>query len=191
MPFLGVDPWRWQYFEKVAVPRELGIPIDEASAWELYPERRWIHNKLEIARRQGLPHGPHGVMPRRFPVFSKPIFNMRGMGTGGRAIRSTREYLLSLQPGHMWMQLLTGQHVSTDVALARGRPVWWRHCTGVPTSGGMFDYWVVHAAARPALERYIARWIRANLQGFSGIVNFETIGGRTHETHLRMAHPLP
>ncbi len=122
MPFLGVDPWRWQYFEKVAVPRELGIPIDEASAWELYPERRWIHNKIEIAASQGLPHGPHGVMPRRFPVFSKPIFNMRGMGTGGRAIRSAREYLLSLQPGHMWMRLPTGPHVSTDVALARRPP---------------------------------------------------------------------
>jgi len=191
LPFLGVDPWRWQYFAKVACPRDLGIPIDEASAWELYPERRWIHNKLMIASSQGLPHGPHGVMPRRFPVFSKPIFNMRGMGTGGRVIRTEREYWLSIQPGHMWMRLLTGAHVSTDVALARGRPVWWRHCTGVPLGGGMFDHWIVHAARRPALERYIARWARTNLDGFSGIVNVETIGGRIIESHLRMADQWP
>jgi hypothetical protein len=191
MPFLGVDPWRWQYFEKIDVPRKLGIPIDEASAWALYPELRWVHNKLAIAASQDLPHGPHGVMPRRFPVFSKPIFNMRGMGTGGRVIRSQREYALSFQPGHMWMRLLTGPHVSTDVALARGKPSWWRHCTGVPLGGGTFDYWSVHAATRPALERYLARWIRANLDGFSGIVNFETIGGRIIECHLRMADQWP
>ena len=191
MPFLGVDPWRWQYFEQVDVPRGLGIPIDEASAWELYPGLRWIHNKLTIAASQDLPHGPHGVMPRRFPVFSKPIFNMRGMGTGGRVIRSPNEYWLSIQPGHMWMRLLTGVHVSTDVALARGTPVWWRHSTGVPMGGGMFDYWIVHAARRPALERYIARWIGRNLNTFSGIVNFETIGGRIIESHLRMADQWP
>lgn len=191
MPFLGVDPWRWQYFRDIACPRELGIPIDEASAWELYPELRWIHNKLTIAATQGLAHGPHGVMPREFPVFSKPIFNMRGMGTGGRVITSPREYALSLQPGHMWMRLLTGAHVSTDVALAKGRPVWWRHATGVPMGGGMFDYWIVHAARRPALERYIADWIGRNLNTFSGIVNFETIGGRIIEGHLRMADQWP
>jgi len=191
VPFLGVDPWRRQYFDNVAVPRTLGIPIDESSAWDLYPERRWIHNKLAIAASQNIPHGPHGVMPRRYPVFSKPIFNMRGMGTGGRAIRSERDYLRNLQPGHMWMRLLAGAHVSTDVALARGRPAWWRHCTGVPRGGGTFDYWAVHAARRPALERYLARWIAANLVGFSGIVNFETIGGRIIECHLRMADQWP
>ena len=190
MPFLGVDPWRWQYFTPVRT-NGVAIPIDEASAWELYPELRWIHNKLTIADTQDLPHGPHGVMPRRFPVFSKPIFNMRGMGTGGRVIRSPREYWLSIQPGHMWMRLLTGAHVSTDVALARGRPVWWRHATGVPLGGGMFDHWIVHAARRPALERYIARWIAGNLDRFSGIVNFETIGGRIIESHLRMADQWP
>ncbi len=191
MPFLGVDPWRWQYFETVAVPRTLGIPIDEASAWELYPDLRWIHTKLAIAASQDLPHGPHGVMPKRFPVFSKPIFNMRGMGTGGRVIRSEREYRLSFQPGHMWMRLLEGAHVSTDVALARGRPAWWRHSTGVPLGGGTFDHWTVHAARRPGLERYLARGIKANLGEFSGIVNFETIGGRIIECHLRMADQWP
>jgi hypothetical protein len=191
LPFLGVDPWRWQYFENVPCPRGLGIPIDEASAWELYPERRWIHNKIAIAATQGLAHGPHGVEPRRYPVFSKPIFNMRGMGTGGRVIRTPREYWLSIQPGHMWMQLMTGPHFSTDVALARGKPKWFRHSTGIPSGGGMFDHWIAHAARRPALERYIARWIAGNLDGFSGIVNFETIGGRIIESHLRMADQWP
>lgn len=191
MPFLGVDPWRWQYFRHVKCPPDLYIPIDEASAWTLYPELRWIHNKLEIAGSQGLPNGPHGVLPKRYPIFSKPIFNMRGMGTGGRVVRSMREYLHNLEPGHMWMRLLRGAHVSTDVALAKGRPVWWRHVTGKPDGGGTFDHWTIHAARRPRLERYLAVWIRRKLKHFSGIVNFETIGGRIIEVHLRMADQWP
>ncbi|MBI3451641.1 MAG: hypothetical protein HY057_02185 [Rhodospirillales bacterium] len=188
MPFLGVDSWRWQYFENQPVPRGLTIPVDEATAWALYPERRWIHNKLNICATQGIAHGPHGTSPPRFPVFSKPIMNMRGMGTGGRVIRSARDYAASIEPGHMWMELLTGNHVSTDAVVVDGAPRWWRHATGKPGRGrGTFDCWIVHARRRPRLEAYIGRWLRKNLKGFTGVVNLETIGGRIIECHLRMA----
>lgn len=187
MPFLGVDSWRWQYFENQPLPDDLVIPIDDATAWRLYPRHRWVYDKLAICETQGLPHGPHGTEPKRYPVFSKPIYNMRGMGTGGRVVRSAAEYELSLEPGHMWMPLLTGPHVSTDVALARGTPRWWRHSTGKALGRGVFDHWTVHTARRPALECYIEDWIRRCLDGFTGIVNFETIGGRIIECHLRMS----
>ncbi|HLI10756.1 MAG TPA: hypothetical protein VKY65_04075 [Alphaproteobacteria bacterium] len=187
MPFLGVDPWRWQYFEGQAVPDGIVIPIDDATAWELYPAHRWVYNKLLICETQGLPHGPHGTMPRHYPVFSKPIYNMRGMGTGGGVIATEADYLAALQPGHLWMPLFTGRHVSTDVALVAGRPRWWRHTTGEPRPGGTFDYWTVHADPDPMLEDYLGAWVARHLAGFSGIVNFETIGGRIVECHLRMA----
>jgi hypothetical protein len=35
---------------------------------------------------QGLAHGPHGTIPDQYPVFSKPIYNMNGMGTGSRLV---------------------------------------------------------------------------------------------------------
>lgn len=187
MPFVGVDSWRWQYFEKQPVPEGLVIPIDEAAAWELYPSFRWVHNKLQICETQGLPHGPHGTEPRQYPIFSKPIYNMRGMGTGGQVIRTETEYLAALQPGHMWMPLFTGRHVSTDVALVDGVPMWWRHTTGKPAERGTFDYWHVHAEPDPGLEGYLGDWSRRHLKGFTGVVNFETIGGGILECHLRMA----
>jgi len=187
VPFLGVDSWRWQYFEHVACPPDVVVPIDDATAWMLYPRHRWVYNKLLICETQNLPHGPHGTEPDRFPVFSKPIYNMRGMGTGGRIVRSAGEYEAALTPGHLWMPLFTGRHVSTDVALQDGRPRWWRHTTGKPGPHGTFDYWTVHAARDAALERYIGRWVRRNLKGFDGVANFETIGGRIVECHLRMA----
>ncbi|MBI1245123.1 MAG: hypothetical protein GC202_08965 [Alphaproteobacteria bacterium] len=187
MAYLGVDPWRRQYFAPVPCPRGIDIPVDEASAWRVHPEFRHVHNKLWICQSQGLAHGPHGVTPPSFPVFSKPIYNMRGMGTGSRVLRDAGDYRRHLQPGHMWMPLFTGAHVSTDLALAGGRAKWIRHTTGIPRRGGTFDRWIVHAERMPELERRLARWARRGLQGFTGIANVETIGGRIIECHLRMA----
>jgi hypothetical protein len=187
LPFLGVDSWRWQYFEHQPCPDDLVIPIDDATAWQIFPAHRWVYNKLAICESQAVPHGPHGTEPPSFPVFSKPIFNMKGMGIGSRVIASRDDYEASIEAGHMWMPVFRGAHVSTDVAVARGKPRWWRHTTGKPGPRGTFDFWTVHAGRRPALERRLGAWIVKRLAGFSGIVNFETIGGRIIECHLRMS----
>ncbi len=140
---------------------------------------------------QGIAAAPHGVMPPHFPIFSKPITNLRGMGTGSQIIRSAAQYKTALTPGHFWMELLRGAHVSTDVAVLHGRAVWWRHATGIPRPGGTLDRWIIHAEPRPALEAYCAAWIDANMPGYSGMMNFETIGGRIIEAHLRFADQWP
>jgi hypothetical protein len=185
--FPGVDVWRWQYFEDVPVPRGTVVPVDDPTGWRLYPAFRRLYDKLFICVSQGVPCGPHGVLPRRYPVFSKPVMNLHGMGALGYVVRSSSDMKARFTPGHLWMRLLRGRHISTDVALARGRPVWWRHTAGRPLDGGRFDYWTVMAAPLPALERRMAAWIRRHLAGFTGVVNLETIGGVIIECHLRMA----
>jgi hypothetical protein len=127
------------------------------------------------------------VAPKRFPVFSKPIVNLHGMGAGGYVIRSARELEARFEPGHLWMRLLTGRHLSTDVALVRGVPRWWRHTVGHRLPAGMFDYWEVLPHRLPRLEARWDRWLREHLSGHTGIVNFESIGGAIIECHLRMA----
>ena len=88
MPILECDPWREQYFERVPCPPEVIVPTDDPESWRLFPAHRWVFNKLAICATQGLEHGPHGVPPTRYPVFSKPIYNLKGMGIGSRLIRS-------------------------------------------------------------------------------------------------------
>jgi len=185
--FPGVDLWRWQYFAGVAAPRSVVIPVDDPSAWQLYPRSRHLYDKLFICRSQGIPHGPHGVAPGRFLVFSKPMMNLHGMGAGGFVFRSAAELEAGFTPGHFWMTRFTGRHISTDVALLSGRPRWWRHTEGKRLPGGMFDYWVVLARRLPRLEARAGRWIRENLQVFTGVVNLESIGGAIIECHLRMS----
>jgi hypothetical protein len=126
-------------------------------------------------------------MPPAFPVFSKPIYNLRGMGAGGRIVGSEDEYRSSQTPGHFWMPLLTGAHISSDLALVDGRVAWCRHTTGMPAPAGTFDHWIVHAEPMPALEAYLAEWSARTLRGFTGVVNIETIGGVIIECHLRMS----
>jgi hypothetical protein len=191
MPVREADPWRLQYFARVACPDDVDVPTEDADAWLWYPRQRWVYDKIAVAVSQGLVAAPHGVPPPAFPVFSKPMINLKGMGAGSRVLRSAADYEQHYTAGHMWMTLLSGHHVSTDVAVVAGEPRWWRHVTGAPGAEGTFDHWTVHAAPDAAIEDYCGSWIRAHLGGYTGIVNLETIGGRIIEVHLRMSDQWP
>lgn len=191
MPIIECDPWREQYFERVPCPPEVIVPTDDPESWRLFPAHRWVFNKLAICATQGLEHGPHGVPPTRYPVFSKPIYNLKGMGIGSRLIRSAEEYHRALTPGHLWMPLLEGEHLSTDAAVIDGHTSWWRHAHGISSGEGTFDYWKVFAASRPALEDQLGAWLHRHLRGYTGMVNLETIGGRIIECHLRFSDQWP
>ena len=191
MPIVESDPWRTQYFAAVSCPDNVVIPTDDQLAYQLFPQHRWIYNKLLICETQGLENAPHDIMPRQFPVFSKPIYNMRGMGSGSKIIESFEQFRAAVQPGHMWMPLLTGEHVSTDVAVIDGEPAWWRHTIGKTLEQGTFDHWVILSEARPEIERYCGDWLCRHLKGYTGCVNFETIGAKIIEAHLRFADQWP
>jgi hypothetical protein len=191
MPICEADPWRLQYFAQACCPPDVNIPTEDADAWQWYPRQRWVYDKIAVALSQGLAAGPHGTSPPGFPVFSKPVINLKGMGMGSRVIRSPAEYEQHHAPGHMWMTLLEGRHVSSDVAIVAGAPVWWRHVTGHPGPGGTFDYWIVHAEPEAAIEARCGDWIRRNLAGYTGMLNLETIDGTIIEVHLRFSDQWP
>jgi hypothetical protein len=191
MPICEADPWRLQYFERAACPPDVNIPTEDSDAWLWFPDHRWVYDKIAVARSQGLDAAPHGVPPPEYPVFSKPIVNLKGMGIASRVIVSQEDYEQNLTAGHMWMTLLDGRHVSTDVAVVDGEPRWWRHVTGAPSGEGTFDHWTVHAAPDAAIEDYCGAWIRRHLRGYTGILNTETIGCRMIEVHLRMSDQWP
>jgi hypothetical protein len=191
MPIEEADPWRLQYFKDAPCPPDVRIPTEDADAWLWYPKHRWVYDKLAVALSQDLAAGPHGTKPPRFPVFSKPMMNLRGMGVGSRTIASDDEFSRHLTPGHIWMELLAGEHVSSDAAVVGGKPVWWRHVTGAPGPLGTFDYWTIHAAAKPEIAAYCGDWVFKHLRGYTGMLNIETIGGRIIEVHLRFADQWP
>ncbi len=191
MPFCEADPWRTQYFDGVACPADVRIPTEDPDAYQWYPAYRWVYNKLAVAESQGLTCAPHGVRPPSFPVFSKPIINLHGMGVGSRVLPDLATYEREETAGHFWMPLLEGDHVSTDVVVERGQTRWLRHCLGVPGVGGTFDYWTIEAGRRDSLAGYLDAWVGRHLAGYTGMFNAETIGDRIIEAHLRVADQWP
>jgi hypothetical protein len=192
MPIHEADPWRAQYFEHVACPDEVHIPTDDPLAYALHPQYRWVYNKLLVARSQALPCGTHEVTPLHFPVFSKPVTNLRGMGVRTRVLSDLDEFhALAADDKLFWSAHLTGFHVSSDWAVVGGEPVWVRHSRGIPGPGGTFDHWIIEPGRREPMEHYCRRWIRTFLRGYTGMVNLETIGNRIIEVHLRFADQWP
>ena len=189
MPICEADPWRLQYFTHVRTAAN--IPTEDSDAWQWYPAHRWVYDKLAVALSQGLAAGPHGTAPPGFPIFSKPIVNLRGMSVGSCVFKSQTDYDAHYAPGHFWMTLLQGRHVSSDVAVVEGEPRWWRHVTGKPAGEGTFDYWIVHAEPDAAIETRCGAWIGKHLAGYTGMLNVETIGGTIIEAHLRFADQWP
>jgi hypothetical protein len=189
MPIREVDPWRFQYFDHVKTTAN--IPTEDSDAWQWNPAHRWVYDKLAVALSQNLDAGPHGIEPPRFPVFSKPIVNLKGMGVGSRVLQTAADYERHYAPGHFWMPLLEGRHVSSDVAVVDGEPRWWRHATGKPAGEGTFDYWTVHAEPDADIETRCGAWTQKNLAGYTGMLNLETIDGAIIEAHLRFADQWP
>jgi hypothetical protein len=189
MPICEADPWRLQYFSQVETAAR--IPTEDPDAWQWYPAHRWVYDKLAVALSQGLDAGPHGTQPPRFPVFSKPIVNLKGMGIASRVLSTPADYERHATPGHFWMTLLKGRHVSSDIAVVEGVPRWWRHVTGKPAGEGTFDYWTVHAEPDAEIEAQCGAWVRTHLSGYTGMLNLETIGGTIIEAHLRFADQWP
>jgi hypothetical protein len=90
MPII-YDPPSRRYFESIHCPATCTIPTLDADAYALNPKYRWVYNKLAIAELQHLECGPHGTEPGFFPIFSKPIYNLGGMGADARLIPSQVE----------------------------------------------------------------------------------------------------
>ena len=191
MPVCEADPWRKQYFEDLDCPADVNIPTEDADAYEWNPKYRWVYNKLMIAESQNLECGPHGLIPKSFPVFSKPVYNMRGMGAGSRKFKDETTYYQRQRPGHMWSTFLEGEHISTDVVVVDGESKWWRHTQGSPLKKGTFDYWTIKADSYPEVEKLCSDWIRKNLNGYTGMLNLETIGAKIIEAHLRFSDQWP
>ena len=93
MPICEIDPWRMQYFAGVPCPSDVLISTEDSDSWTWYPRQRWVYDKIAVALSQGLEAAPHGVQPARFPVFSKPITNLKGMGVGSRVLRDAADYV--------------------------------------------------------------------------------------------------
>lgn len=189
MPIIQPDSWRKQFFNSVICPENVIIPTKDTDAYCLNPQHNWVYNKLVVANKQDIKAGPHGTTITNYPVFSKPIYNLRSMGAGIEVFNNAEEYYQSLKPGYMWSTLLTGEHFSSDVAVIDGKVEWICHTKGFPLESGTFDYWALQNNKQ--LHDIIGDFVANHLSTYTGMLNFETIGNKIIEIHLRFADQWP
>jgi hypothetical protein len=51
----------------------------------------------------------------------------------------------------------------------------------------MFSLWTIHDEGDRSIDTMISRWVASHMDGYTGMMNFETIGDNIIEVHLRFA----
>ena len=177
----------------------LSETIDEDfEAWNLFPELRWVFNKLEVALRLGHNAGPSGVPVLEAGYYIiRPAYNLYGMGLGAKKkwIDPDRDWndLLEAQivpPGYFWCEYFEGEQLSID--FERVRDDWVPICAmrGVLRDSTndlrQFDFWErVSMPENFRLPRFLKREIFR-----SAFLNIEMKGGKIFEVHLRSGNDV-
>lgn len=179
--FQQLEPWEEQLFRHTQPTTK--IPVDDVTAYCLNPEQNWVYNKLHLCRSQGVEAYPHGIPPSSFPVFSKPIINLFGLGSGSKLLSSwddRQDYMA----GHFWMPVLRGEQYTTDFAVVEGKVVW--HYT-MMASLDIDGEPVLWSYSSLPWMRDIVGWVEKHLAGYTGCCNMETRDGVIFDAHLRLS----
>ena len=91
--------------------------MEDADAWLVYPEHRYLYNKLELSMRLGYDCGPGGVPPTRTDYYCvRPIYNLLGMGVGARRQLIEAGDHSGVEPGYFWCEWFSGNQYSVTVS---------------------------------------------------------------------------
>ena len=155
--------------------------LTDIEAYPQYPWARWVYNKLLLSHALQYECAPHGINPTTFPVFSKPIMNLEGMALGSKVWCSADD--IEYIAGHYWMPLFTGTHCSYDIQLKGGQVIFCKKAIATQSDSDhkVIEYWKIFNSD---LNEAQSLW-KNLLPEFTGYVNFETIGGKIIEVHLR------
>ena len=187
MPFETPDDWEVHLFSNINCPDNVAIPVSDDIAWKYNPGYRWTFNKMNLCTIQGLSHGPHGLEPDFYPVFSKPIYNLWGMGMSCQILTDKESTEQNYSPGHFWMELLEGEHCSIDVVMVNGKSKWIAKTVGIVDKNQMMDHWKVNIQDGTELQDIVPESILKHFSSYTGHINFELIGNNAIEIHLRLA----
>lgn len=136
----------------------------------------WVYDKLILAKYLGHVAAPAGVpVPSPGKYIVRPITNLLGMGKGAEIINFIDTDTSHLPAGTFWCEVFTGRHLSVDVVNGKTEVIY----EGFPRGAKRFHRW-------EKVNEYIVHpEFIYNLSKKYGIVNYESIGGKIIEIHLR------
>ena len=144
------------------------------------PKDLWVYDKLKLSKFLKYDCGDHNEEPAENKEYIvRPRTNPDGMGIGATITKLNKSNFKNiLSEGLFWCEVFSGRHMSYDFEYGKstftvegikseGDPIWrWDKWVLVDEKVELPDF------LKPFSEKY--RWI-----------NFETIGGKIIEVHLR------
>jgi len=163
--------------------------MNDIDAWRRYPNYRWVYNKLELYDRLGYYAKPHGTEPVVFPVVSKPIINLWGMGIGVEEWISRKD--VNYRPGHLWMEKFYGDWISWDIDLKTSE-IYIAQATYNEITEARPNSWHVSKGLMYMIPTPILDQVLQLQLDYTGIdrINIETIGNNIIEVHLRWSYEI-
>lgn len=160
------------------------IVIDDVEAYIEYPKYNIIYDKFWLSRSQNMICGPMGVYPDQYPIIFKPIINLYGMSRGFIKINNSKEYDTYFKDGFFWQPFFEGNQICLDIIIKDTQIIFYNALISKKGQKGSFEYH--YADHKYVIPKFLLTWIKTNLQGYSGCLNFEIIGDNIIEAHLRL-----
>lgn len=153
--------------------------MDDAGAWQRFPDNRKWFNKLYVNSLVGNRCGPCGVAPERSGEYIvRPIYNLSGMSADAEKKFINSGDATQVPPGYFWCEWFEGVHYSATYTWID--KVGWqlKSCWQAEKDLLKFTRWIRSGYA-PGIPRALDEL--ADLP----LINAEFIGQRLIEVHLR------
>lgn len=183
MPFLTPGEWEKTRFQRLNLEtNDTVIPLYDVDVWQHLIQQRWLFNKLTLSTELGYDAAPHGIMPKKYPVYSKSILNLQEAGTNYSIWTSEKD--IKFEAGYFWMPFFHGEHLSTDILVHDNEILWSCSARGVPIGDGRISEWNIDPDIK--LPRAIKDFVKHKIyMSYNGALNFETIAGNIISVHSR------
>ena len=88
---------------------------EEWDIWKLFPQHRWLFNKLELSIRLGYSCGPTPMpVSKTTEYVIRPIYNLSGMGAGAYIKTLEKDKIYDFPPSLFWCERFIGDHLSVN-----------------------------------------------------------------------------
>jgi hypothetical protein len=167
------------------VPYTKKLITNDTDAYEYNKGYENIYDKKWVTESQNNKCGFMNEIPIEFPVFIKPIINLKGGNKDCYIVKNINEFNKYLNREDLfWSDLYKGEEGSTDFLLDKGKIIFQLTYNIQKVDGRILG--IMTKISRENKCPYkIIEWVKYNLRDYSGPVNIQYIGDNIIEAGLR------
>lgn len=162
--------------------------MEDWDAWNLYPDHRWVYNKLELSKQLNYVCGPAPMPVTRSGYYCvRPIMNLGGMAAQAKIMYLEQGKVLEIPPAHFWCERFEGDQYSVNYSWQDESLVAVHVSKGFTDIKNLYRFYSWKKVENRSFP--LPEWIK----DFRDVenINIEFIGDRIIEIHLRWGEDFP